>query len=234
MKNKVIIITGTRKGIGKQLAEFYLSQGHTVIGCSRNKAEISHTSYRHHELDVADEARVVKMVRETAKEFGRIDILLNNAGTAFMHHFILTPLVSARRIFDTNFFGTFLFCREVAKVMLKNKTGRIVNFISVATPLRIEGESIYAASKAAVLNFSETIAKELGPQGITVNCIGPTPVATDLIKAVPKHKIDRLVERQAIKRIGEFEDVRKAVDYFISDENSFITGQVLYLGGING
>jgi 3-oxoacyl-[acyl-carrier protein] reductase len=234
MKNKIILITGTRKGLGRQLAEYYLEQGNTVVGCSRGAAEINSKSYRHYILDVCDENAVVNMVRETAKEFGRIDILINNAGTASMNHFILTPLQTARQIFDTNFMGTFLFCREVSKVMMKNKKGRIVNFISVANALRIEGEAVYAASKAAVLNFSETIAKELGPHGITVNCVGPTPVHTDLIKAVPKEKIAGLIEKQAIKRAGEFDDVRKTVDYFISDDNDFITGQAIYLGGING
>jgi 3-oxoacyl-[acyl-carrier protein] reductase len=233
MKNKIILITGTSRGLGKQLAEYYLEAGHTVSGCSRNETSIKHAAYRHYTLDVSDENAVVAMVRETAREFGKIDILINNAGTASMNHFLLTPLSTVRKIFDTNFIGTFLFCREVSKVMMKHNGGKIVNFVSVATPLKLEGESVYAASKAAVLNFSETIAKELGPHRIMVNCVGPTPVNTDLIKAVPKDKIESLIQMQSLKRMGEFEDVKKVVDYFTGDENDFITGQTIYLGGIN-
>ena len=233
MDNKVFIITGTRKGLGKQLSEYYLEQGHIVAGCSRQQPGIVHANYDHYCLDVADEKAVVEMVRAVAKKHGRIDILINNAGIASMNHFLLTPLQTAHNIFNTNFFGTFLFTREVAKVMMRLKKGRIVNFTTVATPLRLEGESVYAASKAAVVNFTEVTAKELSPFGITVNAIGPTPILTDLIKTVPKNKIEDLIQMQAIKRLGVFGDIKNVIDFYISDNSDFITGQILFLGGVN-
>ncbi len=230
---KVILITGTRKGIGKELAEYYLSLGCNVIGCSRGPGTIVNSGYRHYELDVSNEKNVVKMVRAVKKEFGRIDILLNNAGIASMNHFLTTPYQTVQNIFNTNFFGTFLFSREVSKVMMRQKFGRIVNYTTVASALRLEGEAIYAASKGAIENFTQTISKEVAPYNITVNAIGPTPVETDLIKAVPKDKIADLLDKQAIKRFGTFEDIKNVIDFFIDDKSNFITGQIIYLGGIH-
>jgi 3-oxoacyl-[acyl-carrier protein] reductase len=230
---KVILITGTRKGIGKELAEYYLSLDCNVIGCSRGPGTIVNSDYRHYELDVSNEKGVVRMIRIAKKEFGRIDILLNNAGIASMNHFLTTPYQTAQNIFNTNFFGTFLFSREVSKVMMKQKFGRIVNYTTVASALRLEGEAIYAASKGAIENFTQTISKEVAPYNITVNAIGPTPVETDLIKAVPKDKIVDLLDKQAIKRFGTFEDIKNVIDFFIDDKSNFITGQIIYLGGIH-
>ena len=232
--DRVIVITGTRKGIGKSLSEYYLDQGDFVVGCSRGNGSIEHKNYRHFCLDVSDEKAVVNMVRTTKKEFGKIDVLLNNAGIASMNHIMTTPYKSVKNIFHTNFFGTFLFLREVAKVMAKNKFGRIVNFATVATPLRLEGEAIYAASKAAIESLTQIGARELAEFNITVNAIGPTPVPTDLIKNVPKEKMDALLNRQAIKRFGNFDDLINVINFFIDEKSDFVTGQIIYLGGVNG
>lgn len=226
------IITGTRKGLGKALAEYYLAQGHDVAGCSRGKPSIQHPNYLHFELDVANEKSVIGMVRQTKKTFGRIDVLLNNAGIAAMNHILTTPFSNAQAVFNTNFFGTFLFSREVAKVMMKQKTGSIVNYTTVAVPLDLEGEAVYAASKAAVESLTRVSAKELGTYGVRVNAIGPTPVKTDLIRNVPENKLQALLDQQAIKRFGEFDDVVNVIDFFNAERSNFITGQIIYLGGV--
>ncbi|WP_188015442.1 SDR family NAD(P)-dependent oxidoreductase [Vibrio harveyi] len=227
-----IVITGSRKGLGKALAEHYLAQGHTVIGCSRQESSIEHDNYHHFELDVTDEKAVVSMVRSVRKQFRTVDVLVNNAGMAAMNHFLTTPLSSAEKVMATNVFGTFLFSREIAKLMMKQKSGSIVNYSTVAVPLDLEGEAIYAASKAAVESLTKISAKELSRYGIRVNAVGPTPVPTDLIKAVPKQKIEELIASQAIKRLGKEEDVINVVDFFISPRSEFVTGQVIYLGGV--
>jgi 3-oxoacyl-[acyl-carrier protein] reductase len=160
-------------------------------------------------------------------------VLINNAGIASMNHFMLTPTSTVERVFATNVFGTFNTMREVSKVMMSAKYGRIVNFATVATPLNLEGEAAYAASKAAVESLTRVAARELAPFNVTVNAVGPTPVMTDLIRTVPKQKMDALINTQAIRRMGEHIDVANVIDFFISKQSDFVTGQTLYLGGIN-
>lgn len=230
--SKVFIVTGSRKGLGKALTEHYLAQGHVVAGCSRGSSTISHANYQHFELDVADEQAVVRMVRQIKKIHKQIDVLLNNAGIAAMNHLITTPYKNAQAVFQTNFFGTFLFTREVAKVMMKQKKGCIVNYSTVAVPLNLAGEAVYAASKSAVESFTRVSAKELGEFGVRVNAVGPTPVSTDLIKNIPVDKLDELLSQQIIKRIGTVNDVLNVIDFFIAEQSEFITGQTIYLGGV--
>lgn len=232
MPQLVYLITGTRKGLGKLLAEYYLALGHKVAGCSRGAPTVKHENYLHFECDVSDEKAVVSMVRQIRKSFGQIDILLNNAGIAAMNHILTTPYQNAHNIFNTNFFGTFLFSREVAKLMIKQKSGSIVNYTTVAVPLDLEGEAVYAASKAAIESFTRVSAKELAQFGVRVNAIGPTPVKTDLIRNIPENKLQNLLEKQAIQRLGEFDDVVNVFDFFNSEKSNFITGQIIYLGGV--
>jgi 3-oxoacyl-[acyl-carrier protein] reductase len=228
---QVMVVTGSRKGIGRYLVEYYCDQGFQVMGCSRESSDFAHSHYVHFCVDVADEVGVKKMFHEISKSVGRVDVLINNAGIASMNHILLTPMATISKIMDTNVIGTFLFCREAAKLMQKNG-GRIVNFATVATPLNLEGESIYAASKAAVESLTRILARELSPFRITVNAVGPTPVKTDLIRSVPKNKMDALLSRQAIRRFGEFRDISNVIDFMIKPESDFVTGQVVFLGGV--
>jgi 3-oxoacyl-[acyl-carrier protein] reductase len=232
-KNKVILITGTRKGIGRYLAEYYAQNGLQVIGCSRKSIDYNLVNYHHFRVDVSNESAVKKMMMTVRKKYQRVDVLINNAGLASMNHILLTPLKTAHDLYNTNFIGTFLFCREAAKLMRKNRYGRIVNFATVATPLKLEGEAIYASTKAAVISLTKILAKELGEFGITVNAIGPTPIKTDLIKNVPKKKINALINQQAIRRFGDCRDIANVIDFFICPESAFVTGQIIYLGGVS-
>jgi 3-oxoacyl-[acyl-carrier protein] reductase len=117
--------------------------------------------------------------------------------------------------------------------MQKRKFGRIINFSTVAVPFHLEGEAVYAASKAAVEELTRILAREFADLGITVNAIGPTPINTDLIRGVPQEKIQALINRQAIKRPGKFEDIFNLIDFLVKPESDFITGQVIYLGGVS-
>jgi 3-oxoacyl-[acyl-carrier protein] reductase len=231
-ENKVILITGTRKGIGRALVEHYVAKGCRVVGCSRSPFEGDLPNYRHHCLDVVDEPEVKRMFSEIRKHEGRLDILINNAGVASMNHSLLTPIATVNSIMETNFTGTFLFCREAARLMQLNRYGRIVNFTTVAVPLKLEGEAVYAASKAAVISLTQILAREFADFGITVNAVGPTPIKTDLIRGVPSEKLDALIARQAIKRYGELRDVIHVVDFFLQPASDFVTGQVIFLGGV--
>ena len=233
MSKKVMVITGTRKGIGKYLAERYIKRDWYVIGCSRKKPEWHYEGYRHECFDVADEKDVCEFFAGLRKKEGRLDAVINNAGIASMNHALLTPKTTLENIFTTNVFGTFLFCRESVKLMKGDSLKRIINFSTIATPLRLEGEAVYSASKAAIENLTQVLARECSDMGIRINAIGPTPVQTDLVKNVPQAKIEALLNRQAIRRWGEMEDIANVLDFFLLPESEFITGQIIYLGGVS-
>lgn len=230
---EVVLITGTSKGIGLHIASELLNEGFVVVGCSRSESSIEHEDYFHFVCDITDEISSVKMINDVFVKFKKIDILINNAGAASLNHSLLTPTKSLDRIFDLNFRASFIFCREVAKKMINKRYGRIINFSTVAVPLNLEGEMIYSSSKAAVEQMTKVLSKELGRFGITVNALGPSPVNTDLIKAVPKTKINELIDSQSIPRLTEFRDVLNVVKFYISKKSDFITGQIIYLGGIS-
>ncbi len=231
--DRVVLITGTSQGLGQFLAQQYLAAGARVFGCAVVPDEtLRHERYVFTLLDVTDEKAVAAWVQRSARQAGRVDILINNAGVASMNHSLLMPAETARRLLLVNTLGTFLASRECAKVMQRAKYGRIVNFSSVAVPLRLEGEAMYAAAKAANEEFTRVFAREVAGFGITCNAIGPSPIPTDLIRNVPRDRIDALVGRLAIKRLGSKEDLWPVVSFLTSAEAGYITGQVIYLGGV--
>lgn len=227
----VTLITGTRAGIGRFLVDHYIQQGHLVFGCSRQAFPETLPGYEHFCLDVSDENAVKLMMNAVRQTCGRLDNLINNAGVAATGHFLLTPAETVMRVYKTNVLGSFLFTREAVKLMKKQQRGRIVNFSSSAVPLKLAGEAVYASSKAALVGLTEILARELAPFGITVNAVGPTPIETDLIRAMPQDKVQDVINRQPIRRRGTFADVANVLDFFLRPESDFVTGQVIYLGG---
>ena len=229
---QIVLITGTRRGIGRYLAEHFAGKGARVVGCSREPIDWQLEGYMHVLADVTQEDDVKALMSTVQREFGRLDVAINNAGIASTNAALLTPTATIDRVMATNFRGTVVVCRESAKLMMRRKVGRIVNLSTIAVPMRIEGEALYAASKSAVVTYSQILARELGPLGITVNVVGPAPIETDLIRNVPKDKIQRILDNQAIKRLGRFEDVANVIDFFVRPESDYVTGQVIYLGGV--
>lgn len=230
--SQVALITGTSKGIGHFLVRHFLGKGALVEGCSRTSPQWELENYMHHLVDVQDEMQVKAMLSSIRRRHGRLDIVINNAGIGSMNHTLLTPLSAVDQIMGTNFRGVFLVCRESAKLMKRRQYGRIVNLSTIAVPMRLEGEAIYAASKQAMTTFTQILARELAAFGITCNVVGPTPIETDLIRGVAQEKIDGLVNKLAIKRRGRFEDVANVIEFFVKPESDYITGQVVYLGGM--
>lgn len=164
--------------------------------------------------------------------YGSLYAVVNNAGAASMNHALLTPDSTVEKLLATNVRGTFTVSREAAKLMRTARLGRIINVSSIAVPLRLDGQAAYIAAKAAVERLSQTLAQEFGPFGITVNVVGATPIDTDMTRGVPKEKLEALVNRFAIKRMGTLADVSNLVDFFLKPESDAITGQVIYLGGV--
>lgn len=229
----IVLITGSSRGIGKFIAESLLAEGNTVFGCSSSgEQSIEHQSYTHFKADIRSESDVKKMLKGIRNKHGFLDVLINNAGIASMNHFITTPVETVQRIMDVNYLGTFLVSREASKLIRKGNVRRIINFTTVASPLDLDGEAVYASSKAAIEKLTRVLAKELSESKITVNAVGPTPVDTSLISAVPKEKIESLIQKQAIKRMGTVDDVYNIVKFFMSEKSDFISGQTIYMGGV--
>jgi 3-oxoacyl-[acyl-carrier protein] reductase len=226
-----VLITGTTRGLGQFLAEHYLEAGDQVVGCGRSDPSVQHERYTHQTLDVTDEAAVRKLTALVRQRFGGLDVLINNAGVASMNAIALTPPSAARRVMETNFISAVALTHAVLRLMRHSTAGRIVNISTIAVPLRLEGEAIYAASKSALEMFTRIAARELGSMGITCNAVGPSVVRTRLTDGVPQEKLDRLVRAQAIQTMATPADVANVIDFFLRPESRLVTGQVVYLGG---
>jgi 3-oxoacyl-[acyl-carrier protein] reductase len=232
MEGSVILITGASSGIGQHLSRHFslINDSNFVIGCGRSSKIYTYFDYV--ECDITKEKDLDELFMHIKNIYGRLDILINNAGTSSMNAFMLTPFSTMYNIINLNLLSLANVTQRAARLMIPNKYGRIINITSVAEPLELEGESIYAASKAGVNSLTRVLSKELASYNITVNAVGPTPIETNLLAGVSKDKINSLLNRQAIKRMAQFEDVANAVDFFINPRSEMITGQIVYLGGV--
>jgi len=229
----IILITGDRKGIGRYLSEYYLEKGMTVIGCSRSETDLKHKNYEHFCLDISDEQAVKKMYSEIRQTYGRLDVLINNAGVNLsLAPILLLPYKSALRTVEINLLGTFLMSREAAKIMMKNSFGRIINFSSMAVKHEVKGEAIYTASKSAIISFTRVMAKEVHGYNITCNIIAPSAIKTDLMDSIDKDALRDVLKRNAIQELCKTEDISNTIDWFIKTTSNSITGQIVYLGGV--
>ena len=233
MTIKNILISGSSRGLGKELAEYFLEKGCAVYGCSRSEGQIEHDNYHHFQLDIASQEQVSDFFFTLRKKIKYLDAVINNAGIASMNAFALTPVETYQKIFAVNVQGTFMMCQKALGLLKRADNPCIINMTTVAVPLQLEGESVYAASKSAVETLTKIIAKEYGGFGITCNAIGPSPIETNLIQGVPKEKIAKLIEKQSVKKMATPADVINLVDFFLRPESRMITGQIIYLGGIS-
>jgi len=231
--NSVLLITGTSRGIGKYLAEYYVKRGLTVVGCSRSKPETETApNYLSLTADIRVESEVVSLVTMIRERFGRLDIAINNAAVnPALSLSLMTSMAATGDTFNTNVLGTFAVSREAAKVMMRRKFGRIINIGSMAARHEVPGEAIYSASKSAIHTLTRVMAKELYPHGITCNVVAPSAIETDMMKAIDPAALKDVLARNAIPHVGTFSDVSHAIDFLIQPESQAITGQILYLGG---
>ena len=233
MDKQITLITGTSKGIGKALKEYYISQNHFVIGCSRSGVCDIEDNYKHYSIDLTDEQAVMHIFKDIKKQYSKIDNLINNAGIIATNLAMLTPLDVVEKVMKINYESVFLICREAAKLMKKNKYGRIVNFSSISVPMRQMGELVYTASKSAVEMMSIIYAKELAHYGITVNIVGPSLTETDMILDFSSEQVEKIFDKLAVKKYSSFDDIINVIDFFLSPKSSMVTGQKIYLGGIS-
>lgn len=233
IKNPVTLITGTSRGIGKELAEYYLSHKHIVIGCSRGHKTIDQTNYTHFQIDITDEKAVITMFRYIKQTYGKLDNLINNASISNTSLGLLTSTYTFENILKVNTTGTFICIREAAKVMIKNHYGRIINFTSGSVPINLDGTIPYTASKAAIEMMTKAFAQELAPYGITVNAIGPGMIDTTMLnKYMTKEKYEQLLKYNfIINENTTINDIINIIDFFIKKESYHITAQVIYACG---
>jgi 3-oxoacyl-[acyl-carrier protein] reductase len=224
------LITGTTQGLGRALAERMLAEGWIVHGFARGPQSLSHAHFHAHAVDVTDEATVRSKVAAVAAA-GRIDVLINNAGSAALNAFLLTPGKVAENLMRVNYLGTFHCLQAVGKVMVRQRSGLVINLTTVAVPLSLEGEAAYVASKAAVEALTKVAAKELASQGVRVIALGLGPVDTKLTRAVPKAALAKI--NGAIGR-PQGTAMDEAVDFILSRlrDPGIKSGSVEYLGQV--
>jgi len=225
--SRALVVTGASRGLGRHIAERALVAGYRVVGLARHAAG---APFPIHACDIGDAVAV----KSAAAAIGRdVELwgVVNAAGIAAMNLAMMTPAATAEKVVRTNLLGTIHVGQAFAPALVRRKGGRIVNFSTIAVPLALAGESVYVASKAGVEAFSRTFARELSGFGITVNCVAPGPVDTDLIAKVPPAAIDALVERQVIRRKGTPDDVWDVVSFLLSDAAAMVSGEVVRIGG---
>jgi 3-oxoacyl-[acyl-carrier protein] reductase len=238
LENKVAFITGARRGIGRAIALRYAQAGADCILLARSAPdelaeEIRALGRRALALavDVSDGDAVDASVKQAVSEFGKIDILVNNAGINDDGLLIRMKLEQWRRVLDVNLTGAFHCTKAVARPMLKNEAGRVINISSVIGQMGNAGQANYAASKAGLIGFTKSIAKELGSRGITVNAIAPGFITTDMTAEMSEDARAQLLQNIPLGALGEAEDVAEAALFLASDAARYITGQVLNVDG---
>lgn len=240
-KDKNVLVTGASRGIGKQIAETFAQLGANVIlNASResdyfeavldefNKAGYSCEGYA---CDVSDIEAVKGMFSQITEKYGKIDILVNNAGIT--RDMLLMKMTEEQwdSVLDINLKGVFNCTKAAIRPMMKGRWGRIINISSIIGLIGNPGQANYAASKAGMIGFSKSVAKEIGKKGITCNVVAPGFIESDMTAALSEELKVKYLEGIPVNRFGQAEDVAKAVIFLAGDDSSFITGQVINVDG---
>ena len=241
LKNRIAVVTGATRGIGKGISQTFLDRGATVIGIYGGNEEAagecrlqwSDCKDRVHlmQCDVADPDQVERFYDTVEERFDFIDILVNNAGIRRDGILALMAVDDWRKVIDINLTGTFLMSRRGVKLMMKKKYGRIINITSPMAHLGFAGQANYAASKAGQIGMSKSLSKECARKKITVNCVSPGFINTDLLDGLSDDQIKAYKKMVPMRRFGTINEVAEAVVFLASEQASYITGSVLEVNG---
>ena len=223
----MIVVTGASRGLGAEIFKNLQSKHDQVIGLARNGDKKSNIF----ECDISDFHSVKQAAKKIKKISNKLYAFINVAGIASMNLALATPESMTRKIININLLGTIFTNQTFAPLIIRNKKGRIINFSTIAVKLGTKGESIYIASKAGVEGFSKSLARELSSFNITVNCIAPGPIKTDLLRGVSDKQIKDITNQQIFKKTMLPYDIVNCVDLLLSEEAEHISGQVLGFGG---
>ena len=227
-ETRVVLVTGSSRGIGLGIAEHFIRSGHIVCGCSRTAGTLISRDYHHTSLDVSNEKAVRGWVSSARRTFGRVDIAVCNAG--IVGSTSLMSVTSSKVLDDfmnTHIRGVFFVCREISKVMIRQKSGRIITISSPAVAWHLEGASAYAATKAAVEEMTKVLARELAPTGVTCNVVRPGLVMTEPAVAMGVEWAEWLLNHQTIKRAVTVEEVCNVIEFLASPASAAVTGQTI-------
>lgn len=228
MSKPVFMITGTSRGIGRELARQFVEKGYRVVGCSRSVSALEVDGYTHYQVDLTDENQVREWVKKVKRECGSIDVLVCNNG--LVASALLMSMTSGQVLdsfIHSNFSATYFICREVSKTMLMQKQGRIITIASTMLGLHEPGTSAYSATKAAVVEMTKVLAREVAEHGITCNVVAPSLVVTESTKDMGEDWKKRMLELQTLKRPLEVHELVHVIDFLASPKSAFITGQVI-------
>ena len=240
-ENKVALITGATRGIGKEIALELAANGFDIAvnyrsmqdGMEELKKEIESNNVKCEfvQADVADFEQCEKMVKETIEKFGKIDVLVNNAGITKDGLIMRMKKEDFQAVIDINLTGTFNVTRNVIPYMIKQKAGRIINLSSVVGVAGNAGQTNYSASKAGVIGFTKSLAKEVASRNIVVNAIAPGFIDTDMTKVLSDNVKEGINAQIPLRRMGTPNEVAKVVKFLSSEDSSYITGQVINIDG---
>jgi 3-oxoacyl-[acyl-carrier protein] reductase len=241
LKDKVAIVTGAARGIGYGIADAYAKEGCNIVICDiAEEASIAAAQKIAKEngvealglkTDVTNFEETKAMIEKTVERFGKVDILVNNAGITKDNLLLRMTPEDWGKVINVNLNSVFNCTKNVVRTMLKQKSGKIINIASVVGVIGNPGQANYAASKAGIIGFTKTIAKEFGAKGISANAIAPGFIQTDMIESLPKDYIDNIISAVPQKRLGTIQDVANVALFLASDLSKYMTGQVFNVDG---
>lgn len=240
--NKKAIITGCNRGIGLQILTQFATEGADIYACARSESKqfeqtINDLTNRYGVtitpvyFDMLDEAQIKQGIQSIIKEKTPIDILVNNAGVAYGASFQMTPVSKLKEVFEVNYFAQIQIMQLVSRVMMRQRSGSIINMASVGGIEAEPGYLAYGSSKAALIWATRCLAKEMGAYNVRVNAIAPGLTETDMGQTKPDDELQKVIARTPLGRMAKPEEIAEAVMYLASDRSSYITGQIIQVDG---